>query len=186
MTSPLVIIDMQKIFKDSSSQWCVSDYDSAAENIVELVLAHSGPIIWTKFVRDPSERGAWGEYYKTWDQCRLPPNSPEWNLTFAVQSEHKLLTCSTFSKWGEELEALTEFSGEIIICGVATDQCVLGTVLGAIDAGKKVVVIEDCCAGLTKQAHDQAIDILSGFRPMVEITTTSEFIEKTSIEDKCS
>lgn len=44
---------------------------------------------------------------------------------------------------------------EIYIVGVATDYCVLYSVLDALDLGFKVVVIQDCCRGINLHKDDE-------------------------------
>lgn len=177
MKRALVIIDMQQIFRDTSSQWCVPEYDSAAEKINRLVEGFDGKVIWTRFVRDPEELGSWKGYYSRWDECRDEPDSPVWDITMEVRPEDEVLSLPTFSKWGEELNAISDAADELVICGVATDCCVLSTALGAVDAGKSVVIVEDACAGATLQAHDQAIALLQMLEPMTSIKQTADLVQ---------
>jgi nicotinamidase-related amidase len=62
----------------------------------------------------------------------------------------------------------------LIVCGVATDCCVLSTVLGAVDAGRAVTLVADACAGATVEAHDQAIALMAMLSPMVDIVTADD------------
>lgn len=172
----LVVIDMQQIFRDPASQWATGGYDAAAERIRLLVDAAGGPVIWTRFVRDPSEPGSWQAYYEHWDRCREAPDSPAWDLTMPVRDEHEILSLPTFSKWGEELAALTAGHPELLVCGVATDCCVLSTVLGAVDAGKAVTVVTDACAGATDEAHHQALALMGMLAPMVRLVEAAELV----------
>jgi nicotinamidase-related amidase len=59
---------------------------------------------------------------------------------------------------------------------VATDCCVLSTVLPAADAGVLVRVVSDACAGADDGAHDDAMRILGCYAPLVEVTTTAEVL----------
>jgi nicotinamidase-related amidase len=90
-------------------------------------------------------------------------------VTLPTRDGDSVLTLPTFSKWGPELVELTAWSDYLVICGVATDCCVLSTVLGAIDAGKMVTVVTDACAGATTEAHDQAIALMGMLAPMVTL-----------------
>ncbi|QUW17811.1 cysteine hydrolase [Agrococcus sp. Marseille-Q4369] len=172
----LVVIDMQQIFRDPASQWATGGYEAAAERIRALVDAAEGPVIWTRFVRDPAEPGSWRAYYERWDECRDEPDSPAWDLTMPVADEHAVLSLPTFSKWGDELAALTAEHPELVVCGVATDCCVLSTVLGAVDAGKAITVVTDACAGATDEAHDQAVALMGMLAPMVRLAETAELV----------
>jgi len=168
----LVLIDMQRIFQEPGSQWFVSNYDQAEAAVRALRRDFDGPVIWTRFVRDPEEHGSWRDYYRRWDECREEPDSVRWDITMPVASGDEVLSLPTFSKWGLELAALTAGQEHLVIAGVATDCCVLSTVLGAVDAGKRVSVVADACGGATPEAHAQALALLELLAPMVEVTTT--------------
>ncbi len=172
----LVIIDMQQIFGSPGSEWFVPEYDSAEVQISRLAAHFSNKVIRTRFVRDPDESGSWSAYYDRWSDSREEPDSPVWDLTGAVGESDSVLSLPTFSKWGSELAQLTRDNDHLIICGVATDCCVISTVLGAIDAGKSVTVVTDACAGVTTEAHDQAIGIMELFAPMITFVTTADIV----------
>lgn len=176
----LVVIDMQAAFHDPASMWCVPRYAEAEANIATLLDHCAGPPVWTRFVRDPEESGAWSDYYDRWHELRLPADAAEWELTTAAGDGDEVLDLPTFSKWGPELDALTSAAPELVVCGVATDCCVLGTVLGAADAGRPVTVVGDACAGVTDTAHQQALDLMGLLSPMVTLTDTASFINSGS------
>ncbi len=168
---------MQQIFSDPASQWATAGYAEAADRVAQLVDAATGPVIWTRFVRDPSEPGSWRAYYDRWSECREAPESVAWDLTMTVRDGDAVLTLPTFSKWGEQLAEFTAAHPELIVCGVATDCCVLSTVLGAVDAGKAITVVTDACAGATEEAHDQALALMGMLAPMVRLATVDEVLQ---------
>ena len=176
LPATLVCIDMQRVFQDPESQWYVGDYEPAAVRVAELAQAYAGDVVWTRFVRDPAESGSWKDYYERWDRCREAPESPEWDVTLEVGPEDRVLSLPTFSKWGRELAEMTAETPQLIVCGVATDCCVISTVLGAVDAGKHVTVVTDACAGATTEVHDQALSLMGMLSPMVTLTTTAELL----------
>lgn len=168
----LIVIDMQKIFQEPSSQWRVPGYAQAATQVARLTAQFGRNTIWTRFVRDPQEHGSWVDYFDRWSACRYEADSPVWGFTGEVPVDGVVISAPTFSKWGAELEAATQAAECLVISGVATDCCVLSTVLGAVDAGKKVIVVADACAGITPAAHQQALDLMHLLSPMVTITQT--------------
>ncbi|GAA1806135.1 cysteine hydrolase [Agromyces neolithicus] len=176
-TSTLVVIDMQEIFRSPTSEWSVPAYDRTAEHVVRLADHFSHSVVWTKFVRDPDETGSWSAYYDRWSNSRAEPDSPVWDLTLPVRDGDRVLTLSTFSKWGPDLAEMTEHSDHIVVCGVATDCCVLATVLGAVDAGKQVTLVTDACGGATPEAHDQAVALMGMLAPMVTLAETTEIVK---------
>ncbi|MCB1274015.1 MAG: cysteine hydrolase [Leucobacter sp.] len=179
MTAPssaLVVIDMQRIFAEPTSQWFTPRYAAAATQIERLTERLAGNVIWTRFVRDPREDGSWADYYARWDECRDPEDSPVWDLTMPVAEGDRIVSLPTFSKWGEELARLTSETPRLVVCGVATDCCVLSTVLGAIDAGKHVTLVTDACAGASDLAHEQALELMGLLSPMIECVSTDEYL----------
>lgn len=174
--SLLIIIDMQKAFQIPGAQWQCVGYDEAAQKIIELRNAHPGPAIWTQFIRDPDEKGTWQNYYDRWDEYRISPTDPTWDLTLEPEPHDTLIHAPTFGKWVAELSDIAQDFDHLTIAGVATDCCVLSTVLPAVDAGKHVTIVSDACAGATKQAHDSALHLMEMLAPMVTITTTHELL----------
>lgn len=179
----LVIIDMQRIFRDADSQWCCGGYDDAAERVRSLAEQFAGRVVWTRFVRDPAETGAWKDYYERWGRCREPEDSPAWDITLPMAEGDRIISLPTFSKWGDELAEATRDCERLILCGVATDCCVLSTVLGAVDAGKWVTVVTDACAGATDRAHEQALELMRLLSPMVTLATADELTAENGSED---
>ena len=66
----------------------------------------------------------------------------------------------------------------LVIMGIETDFCVLSTVLGAIDAGYRVLVIKDACGSPRRRAHSTTCDVVfaGAFRDFLRICSTQEFI----------
>lgn len=48
----------------------------------------------------------------------------------------------------------------LVVCGVVTDGCVESTVRDAADHGYRVAIVDDACAALRTEAHQQAIERL--------------------------
>jgi nicotinamidase-related amidase len=59
----------------------------------------------------------------------------------------------------------------MILVGVSTDCCVISTALAAADAGVRVRVVEDACAGVSDADHDRALAAMALYAPLIEITT---------------
>ncbi|MBO1769284.1 cysteine hydrolase family protein [Agrococcus sp. TF02-05] len=169
----LVAIDMQQIFRES--EWATPGYDAPAERIERLVEAASGPVLRTCFVRDPAKHGSWRGYYDRWSGCREEPDSAVWELTRTPGDDDAVITLPTFSKGGDALAAATD-GHDPLVAGVVSGCCVLSTVLGAVDAGGRVTVVTDACAGATDVAHAQALALMEMLGPMVQLAETSELL----------
>lgn len=172
----LAVIDMQVAFRDAGSDWAVPRYAEVEARVAQLVAAFDAPVVWTAFVRDPQEHGAWADYYDRWSMFRVEEDSPLWALTLDPRPGDALVALPTFSKWGPELAAHAPIEAPLVICGVATDCCVLSTVLGAIDAGRRVIVATDACGAVSDEAQAQTFALLGLLSPMVTLATTDEII----------
>jgi len=62
----------------------------------------------------------------------------------------------------------------IIITGFLTDQCVLATAIYGGDVGYDVLLIEDACAGTTKENHDAVIRLARDV--FLKVTSTEELL----------
>ncbi len=173
----LAVIDMQAFFA-GGSPWEVPGFEDLIEPIDRLAREFAKRAIFTRFVIPAEPHGSWVGYYRAWPQVLAPDAAhlaelvPPW-----AEPGRTTLDKTTFSKWGPELAGLTG-GGELSVCGVSTDCCVLATVLAAVDAGAQVRVIADACAGVTPEAHQQAVSIMAGFAPQVTISTVSEELDR--------
>lgn len=58
-----------------------------------------------------------------------------------------------------------------MLAGVSTDCCVLSTALAAADAGVRVRVVADACAGATDADHERALLAMALYAPLITLTT---------------
>jgi len=171
----LVVIDMQQAFADPASGWATEDYSLAEENVARLVEHFPGAVLFTRFVRETDERGAWQRYYDRWPEFRVPPDSARWGLTLDPPSGAPVVDEPTFSKWGAQLETVVG-DAPLVLCGVATECCVLSTAFGAADAGREVVVVSDACAGASVELHDAALRIMDANSPLISVVSTADLV----------
>jgi nicotinamidase-related amidase len=173
----LVVIDMQRVFRDDG-QWQVPRYQEIVPVIGLLQQALGSGTVFTRFVRDEAETGAWAAYYRRWDGMRFPSGSEAWDITLDVPGGATVLDAPTFSKWGPELAALVPEGAEMVLTGVATDCCVLLTALGAVDAGRFVTVVSDACAAVSDEAQQQTLTLLELLSPMCEVVTSRQLLAR--------
>ncbi|NHA66546.1 cysteine hydrolase family protein [Phycicoccus flavus] len=175
MTAPaddlLVLVDPQVVFADPGvSPWGSPMFGAAVGAMRELADA-AGPdaTVVTRFVADPALGGSWGRYYEDWPFALVPDDDP----LYAVVPEldrlgARVVTAGTFGKW-PVLRDLVAPGARVRVAGVATDCCVLSTVLPMADAGITVEVVADACAGSTPENHARALDAMRLFAPQVLI-----------------
>jgi nicotinamidase-related amidase len=169
----LVVVDMQKVFADGP--WGTPGFWDLVPGIERLVQAFGDRVCFTRFVVPPSPEGAWVDYYRDWEFVTRPEAAPSLDLVepFASRDGAAVVSKTTFGKWGPELERLAGPSKTLVVCGVATDCCVIATVLGAVDGGMHVRLVEDACAGIDAEAHARAVAVMAGFPPQVAVTTVA-------------
>ncbi|GAB3653708.1 isochorismatase family protein [Nocardioides korecus] len=180
MTSPrtdpwLVVVDLQHAFTDPASSWYADGSAAAATVVARLLEEFAGRVVMTRFVRDPGEQGAWRDYYDAWPQFRVPPEDPVWDLSLAVPPGAPVVDEPTFGKWGAALAAVVG-EADLVVCGVATECCVLATAVAAADAGRRVTVVADACAGGTAEGHRAALDLLGANAPLITVVRSSELV----------
>jgi nicotinamidase-related amidase len=116
-------------------------------------------------------------YYAQWPFALVPPTDPLYALTEPFRDlDVRVETRETFGKWDAGLAAAIDGSLEIVLAGVSTDCCVLSTALPAADAGVRVRVAADACAGLTVQDHQRALDAMALYAPLIQIETTESIL----------
>jgi nicotinamidase-related amidase len=166
----LMIIDMQRIFSEPSSEWATPDYASASVGIQRLMDAFESRLCFTRFLPPDRPLGAWITYYETWPFALDPVNAPLYDLTQEFASiPATIIDRTTFGKWDAEAGRALGHPDAIVLAGVTTDCCVLSTALAAADAGVHVTVAADACAGLTETDHQRALDAMTLYRPMIDV-----------------
>ena len=170
----LVVVDLQHVFGDEGSPWRAPRFGEIRPRIRRLVDAFGDRVVWTRFVAPADPEGAWREYYEEFPFALEPPDARLYQLV-EDPGAHQVVTTTTFGKWGPELAALVG-NGPLTVTGVATDCCVISTVLPAADAGRKVRVVTDACAGSGDDDHDRALRVMSLYAPLVELATTDEVL----------
>jgi nicotinamidase-related amidase len=171
----LVVVDMQEVFRDAESPWATPGFDELEEPIGRLVDDAGDRVVFTRFMPPAEVDGSWRSYYELWPEV-LEPNRAAWfQLAEPWRARNAgTLDVPTFSKWGPELEASAGSGGTLVLCGVATDCCVIATALAAADAGAHVRVAADACRGVDAAAHERALDVMAGFAPHIQISSVDE------------
>jgi len=180
MASPwLVAIDLQRVFAEPPSPWASADFHAAADGIDRLLPAFRGRTVFTRFVAPAQPQGVWATYFEEYDFALVPDDDPLYEIVprfrEAAAREH-VATRETFGKWDGALAAVIDGTREIVLTGVSTDCCVIATALAAADAGIRVRVAADACAGASPEDHERALQTMSLFAPLIEITTVDQVL----------
>ena len=170
----LVVVDLQYVFGDEGSPWGAPRFAEIRPRIRRLVEAFGDRVAWTRFVAPAQPEGAWQEYYAQFPFARQPPDAALYRLV-EDPGASPVVDATTFGKWGPELAGIVG-QGPLTVAGVATDCCVISTVLPAADAGVPVRVVRDACAGSGDDDHDAALRVMALYAPLVEVVTTDEVL----------
>ena len=170
----LVVVDLQHVFGDADSPWGAPRFEEIRPRIRELATAFGDRVIWTRFVAPDRPAGAWKDYYEQFPFALQPPDAPLYRLV-EEPGGHPVVHATTFGKWGPDLAAIVG-EGPLTVAGVATDCCVISTVLPAADAGVPVRVVSDACAGSSDEDHERALRVMSLYAPLVRLATTAEVL----------
>jgi nicotinamidase-related amidase len=177
MTSPegwLVVVDLQHVFGDGDSPWGAPRFAEIRARVRELITAFGERVVWTRFVAPEQPAGAWKEYYAQFPFALQSPDAPLYALV-DDPGDAPVIDATTFGKWGPPLAAIVG-EGPLTVVGVATDCCVISTVLPAADDGVPVRVVGDACAGSSDDDHDRALRVMSLYAPLVHVVTTAEVL----------
>jgi nicotinamidase-related amidase len=166
----LMIIDMQRIFGEPSSEWATPGYEAASAGVQRLLGAFESRVCFTRFMAPEQPTGAWITYYEKWPFALDPVNAPLYELTDEfVSVPGTIVDRMTFGKWDAEADRILGHPQELVLAGVTTDCCVLSTALAACDAGVHVTVAADACAGITGIDHQRALDAMALYSPMIDV-----------------
>lgn len=167
----LVVVDMQRVFGDQASGWFTPRFEEARAGIRRLLPAFGDRVVHTRFVAPEHPQGAWVPYYELWPFALVPEADPLYQLVDEPGPAQRVVTETTFGKWGRALEEATDGTRELVLAGVSTDCCVISTALPAADAGVHVRIAADACAGATDADHRRALDAMALYAPLIELTT---------------
>lgn len=179
MSAPwLVVIDPQRIFADPDSDWGSPLWPDALGAIRSLLPHFRGRTIVTRWVPPPSGArvGSWAAYMQAWPFADRPADDPSFALVDELADlDATIVDAPTFGKW-EALAPLVGEAAELVVTGVATDCCVISTVLPAADAGATLTVVTDACAGSTPGNQAAALTVMGLYPPQVRLATASEVL----------
>lgn len=174
MTKPasdwLLVIDMQPAFGRPDSPWYVPGYEACARNVARLVDAFTDRVLFTRFVPQIDPKGSWRSYYDEHPFALEPQHHGLWALD-RRWDDYPSVASHRFAKWREASPKLPK-DADLVLCGVATDCCVLGTAMEANDAGRCVRLVADACAAATSALHDAALTILADRSGLLQLSNT--------------
>ena len=172
----LVVIDPQNVFASpEASDWGTPLFASAMPRIRSLAEQYGDRVIVTRWLPTAERTGSWGAYFDAWPFADRPADDPLFDLVPDARdlSPHPTVDLPTFGKWGDELRKATGGAERLMLCGVATDCCVISTALAAADAGRFVRIAEDACAASTVENGAAALQVCALYEPQIQVVKQS-------------
>lgn len=180
-------VDMQRMFAEGT-EWKMPWLARVLPNIIAITAARPEKTIFTRFI--PAQKpgqgaGMWRHYYERWASMTIDRIGPEMvglvPELAAFIPPAKIFDKHVYSPWtGSDLHLQLRGGGidTVIITGGETDVCVLSTMLGAIDWGFRVILVQDALCSSADETHDAMMDIyMSRFGEQVETVTTETLLE---------
>ena len=182
-----ICVDMQRMFGEGTD-WKMPWLPRVLPNIVAITSASPERTVFIRFI--PAEKpgqgiGMWRRYYERWasmtidqigrEMVELVPELAAYVPPATIFDKH------VYSPWtGTDLHRQLRGAGidTVIITGGETDVCVLSTMLGAIDWGFRVILVQDALCSSADETHDAMMDIyMSRFAEQVETVATETLLE---------
>jgi nicotinamidase-related amidase len=161
-------IDMQRIFAPGGP-WAAPWMERVLPVVTEVAGRSPERTVFTRFVTPQQPEampGMWQRYYRRWRETTRDRIDP--SLLDLVPSLARLAPPATvidktrYSAFAEPqlLQHLRERGADgLIVTGSETDVCVLGTVLGAVDLGYRVIIVRDAICSSSDEGHDALLRV---------------------------
>ncbi len=187
-----VCVDMQRLFAEKT-EWQAPWMMRVLPNVLRLAALVPQRTVFTRFIpaKNAAEAsGTWVRYYEHWasmtldrlghDMIELLPELAD------LVPPARVVDKRVYSPWLEPgLDRLLKERGceSLVITGGETDVCVLGTVLGAVDRGYRVVLAVDALCSSSDAAHDATLDLYTQrYGQQIEIVSTETVLRNWSAD----
>lgn len=166
--SALLVIDLQNAYLPGN-EWACNHILSVIQNIEEKIKQFpTDKVFFTQFMASSNPKGVWKDYNKEYSRI----NSNEYLNDYVKEIKKYITKDNSFIKSEysslsnlELRDKLREFD-EIYVTGVVAECCVLSTIFGLIDMGKKVIFCTDAIAGEKEEKERAVIEVLKALSPL--------------------
>ena len=178
-----IVVDMQRLFAEPGD-WFTPALSGLVPTISKLAAHRPARTLFSRFLtpeRAGLARGQWRIYYQRWGSVTgeklasgmldLVPEFSRFVPPGRLIDKHGH-SCFETPLMQTALKALD--TDCLIVSGVETDVCVLATVLGAIDLGLRVILVEDAVTSSSEAGHTAAMDaIFPRYDMQIEVITAA-------------
>lgn len=178
-------IDMQAMFAQRTA-WHTPWLDRILPNVVTIAELDPYLSIFTRFLparRAEDAPGSLGRYYQRWPTMTRDQLDPDLiNLVPQLARfvpPARVCDKQVMSAWNGQLhdELLAGGITTLIVTGAETEICVLASIMGAINLGYRVILIDDAVCSGADPTHDAMLGTYSSrFGMQIEVVGTRELI----------
>lgn len=171
----LVVVDMQNDFIDGALS--NTDAQAIVKDIAQLVSSWQGLIVFTRDTHDSHYLNTQEGKYLPVPHCIKDTNGWQINQQIFdsannnVNAQIVVVDKPTFGAGNLLYDAITKYCvpQEIVFCGTCTDICVVSNVLAikALLPETPVKVLAHYCAGVTKQKHNAALEVMQSCQAQI-------------------
>jgi nicotinamidase-related amidase len=181
-----VCVDMQRLFT-AAGPWPVPWIEKIMPTVFEVSRHMMAETIFTRFIppQEPGQvPGMWRNFYRRWGEVTRENLDPELLELLAPLKKMSppAHVCDrwTYSAFGAP-ELIRSLRGRgvttVILTGGETDVCVLATVLSAIDAGYRVILVADALCSTSDASHDAVLGMFTArYSQQVETVSTDQLV----------
>jgi nicotinamidase-related amidase len=156
-TDLLLVVDVQQGFLRNGSDAVLP----AICRLMDSCRAHGVPNVCTRFINRPESQ------FERWIGWRRLRTSPEIDLhPDILRRADRVIDKTVYSSFTDEFRTHLSTLGtkRLIVCGIATDGCVLKSAVDAFELNVEPVVVEDACSSHAgPDVHKAGILLISRF-----------------------
>ncbi|KRR25314.1 cysteine hydrolase [Bradyrhizobium lablabi] len=180
-------IDMQNIFA-KGGVWETPWMERVLPVISEICARYRERTVFSRFItpeRPEDRRGQWQAYFTKWQRAtrgNLAANALDIVPELARYSPPALIVdkpaYSAFfgSRLGHLL--VERHVDTVVVSGAETDVCVLSTVLGAVDLGFRVIIVQDALCSSSDAGHDALMTMYRmRFSEQIDLVSAAELFD---------
>jgi nicotinamidase-related amidase len=172
----LLVVDVQNGFLNSRSEHVVPRVLKALEKFRIAGL----PVAFTRFINRPDSP------YVQWIHWSRLMAAPEIDLSpsLEVKEGDRVFDKYGYTAFSAEFTAFILEKGiqTLVICGIATDGCILKTAVDAFETSVQPIVVSDACASHAgEDVHKAGLLLISRFIGRDQVRTLDEVVKSIPI-----